>query len=97
MSQKDSRRSTLFAVLVLALTAGFAGRRAVLRGGAAAAPIVDADETMRDAVAALPPAMSPGVIAPSRLAVWASPALRRKQAERELLARRMARNPEPAR
>jgi hypothetical protein len=90
MSEKKSARRILFGVVAAALAAGVMTRRASVEGDAAPA-IVEADEQLRDAVASLPPAVPPSVAAPSRVAIWASPALRRKEAEKVLLSRRRAR------
>lgn len=85
-------RRILLGVLAVALAAGAAGRRAAGSGGDAAPAIVEAEETLRDALAAPPPASaSLAAAVPSRVAVWASPALRRREAEKVLLSRRLAR------
>jgi hypothetical protein len=90
MSEKKSARRILLGVIAVALCAGVAGRRAAVKEDAASS-IVEPGEEMRDAVAALPPAVPPSVVAPSRVAIWASPALRRREAERALYSRRRAR------
>lgn len=94
MSQKKSARRILLGVVAVALAAGVMSRRAAVEGDAAPA-IVEEDEQLRDAVASLPPAVPPSVVAPSRVAIWASPALRRKEAEKILLSRRRARAETP--
>jgi hypothetical protein len=90
MSEKKSARRILLGVVAVALAAGVMSRRASVEGDAAPA-IVEEDEQLRDAVASLPPVVPPSVAMPSRVAIWASPALRRKEAEKVLLSRRRAR------
>ena len=81
------RRRVLAGIFALALAAG-AGGRWLMADAEPAEPIVSADEDLRDAVAALPPAIPPSIVAPSRVAIWASPAMRRAEAEKVLLSRR---------
>ncbi|MDX6770103.1 MAG: hypothetical protein SF051_11275 [Elusimicrobiota bacterium] len=90
---KDAKldRRILLGVFAAALVLGAAGRSYVVMKAEADASIVDADEQLRDAVASLPPAVPPAAVAPSRVAVWASPALRRAEAEKVLLSRRLDR------
>lgn len=90
MSEKKSSRRILLGVVAVALCAGVIGRRAAVKNDVAAS-IVEPGEEMRDAVASLPPAVPPALVAPSRVAVWASPALRRREAEKTLYSRRRAR------
>lgn len=90
MSEKKSARRILLGVVAVALCAGVIGRRASVQGDARAS-IVEPGEELRDAVASLPPVVPPSLVAPSRVAVWASPALRRREAERALYSGRRAR------
>lgn len=90
MQRSKKRRRVLLAVFAAALAAGAAGRKRLL-ADPSEAPIVGTGEEMRDAVASLPPVVPPAVVAPSRVAVWASPALRRREAEKILLSRRLSR------
>lgn len=85
------KHRVLMGVMALALAFGVMSRKAAVSGGDASAPIVEDDEQLRDAVASLPPAIPPSVAMPSRVAVWASPALRRKEAEHVLVSRRRER------
>ncbi len=89
MTETKRRRRVLIGVFALALAAG-AGGRWLMSGQETAEPIVGADEQLRDAVASLPPAVMPAAIAPSRVAIWASPAMRRADAEKVLLSGRGA-------
>lgn len=86
MNMKTARR-ILAGAFVASLVAGVAGRRFIQTKNADAQSIVEADEQLRDAVAALPPAALPAVAAPSRVAMWASPALRRAESEKILMSR----------
>lgn len=90
MSERTQRVRVGGAVLALVLAAG-AGGRLLMKTDAPVEPFTAADEELRDAVASLPPVVPPSAVAPSRVAVWASPALRRAEAEKELLSRRLAR------
>lgn len=81
------RRRVLAGIFALALAAG-AGGRWLMADVEPSEPIVSADEDLRDAVASLPPVIAPSVVAPSRVAIWASPAMRRAEAEKVLLSRR---------
>lgn len=90
MSEKKSSRRILLGVAAVALCAGIFGRRSAVKDDVAAS-IVEPGEEMRDAAASLPPAVPPAFLAPSRVAVWASPALRRREAEKTLYSRRRAR------
>lgn len=95
MSEKRSARRVLLGVVAVALCAGVVSRRASVKEEAPVS-IVEPGEEMRDAVASLPPAVPPSIVAPSRVAVWASPALRRREAEKTLYSRRRARAAEAA-
>ena len=87
MTEKKTRRRILVGIFVIALAAG-AGGRWLMTETESSEPIVSADEDLRDAVASLPPVVAPAIIAPSRVAIWASPAMRRAEAEKVLLSRR---------
>lgn len=81
----------MLAAFVLALAAGAAGRKRLFSSDGAVESIVAADEDLRDAPASLPLVPPPAVVAPSRVAIWASPALRRNEAEKILLSSRRRR------
>lgn len=91
MKGTKTTRWVLGAVFAAALVMGVAGRRYASMEGEAEQSIVEVDETLRDAVASLPPAVPPSAVAPSRVAIWASPAMRRAEAEKILLSRRLDR------
>lgn len=91
MRDTNNKRRILAGVFGLALVLGLAGRGYISKKGEAAGSIVEADETLRDAVASLPPAIAPSVVTPSRVALWASPAMRRAESEKILLSRRQDR------
>jgi hypothetical protein len=91
MKAMSMTRRVLAGGFAFALVLGVAGRRYMTTSGAPETPIVEADETLRDAVASLPPAVPPSAVAPSRVAIWASPAMRRAEHEKILLSRRLDR------
>lgn len=89
MEQLRRHKLAFLAGFAVALVGGLGGHRYLTR--AEPAFIVEADEQLRDALRALPPAAAPARPAPSRVALWASPTLRRAELEKALLSSREAR------